>query len=138
MRVVIDTNVLVSSFFGGTPGEVLRLWRDGRITLCLSQPIIEEYGEVLARLDVEESAIAELMGLFARGRHCLFAADTPDLAVVAADPDDDIFIECAVALRATRIVTGDKALLAVGRYFDVVILNPRQFLESPEIRSLRS
>lgn len=38
MRVVIDTNVLVSSFFGGAPGEVLSLWRDGRITLCLSQP----------------------------------------------------------------------------------------------------
>lgn len=92
---------------------------------------------MLARLGVEESAIAELMRLFARGRHCLFTADTPDLATVASGPDDDIFIERAMASHAARIVTGDKALLAVWRYFDVVILNPRQFLDSSEISNLR-
>ncbi len=134
MRIVVDTNVLVSSFFGGPPAEVLRLWRDGHIVLCISQPIVEEYGEVLGRLGIDRDDIAELLGLFARGSHCLFAGRTPDLAVVGKDPDDDMFIECAVALNASHIVSGDKALLAVARYFDVVILSPRQFVDLPQVR----
>lgn len=134
MRIVIDTHVLVSSFFGGNPGAVVRLWRNGHLMLCLSQPIVEEYGEVLGRLGVDPGDIAELLGLLARGHHCLFACRAPDLRVVAEDPDDDRFIECAVALGATHIVTGDKALLAVGRYFDVAILTPRQLVDLPEVR----
>jgi predicted nucleic acid-binding protein len=43
-RVVVDTNVLVSSFFGGKPREVMELWRDGQFVLCLSDDILAELG----------------------------------------------------------------------------------------------
>lgn len=44
MRVVLDTNVLVSGvFFAGLPGLILKAWRDGRFELVLSEEIIEEY-----------------------------------------------------------------------------------------------
>jgi len=39
MRVVIDTNVFVSSFFGGTPRKIIDLWKNRDITLCLSRDI---------------------------------------------------------------------------------------------------
>ena len=42
-RVVIDTNVFVSSFFGGNPREVINLWKEGKIVLCLTKAIVQEY-----------------------------------------------------------------------------------------------
>ncbi len=47
IRVVVDTNVFVSSFFGGNPRKVMDLWKTGEVTLCLSKPIVGEYVEVL-------------------------------------------------------------------------------------------
>ena len=45
LKVVVDTNVFVSSFFGGISREIINYWKKGEITLCLSQEIIEEYVE---------------------------------------------------------------------------------------------
>ncbi|MCD6397423.1 MAG: PIN domain-containing protein, partial [Spirochaetaceae bacterium] len=53
LKVVIDTNIFVSSFFGGVPREIINYWKVGKITLCLSQSIIEEYLEVLNRLGLK-------------------------------------------------------------------------------------
>ncbi len=130
IRVVLDTNVFVSSFFGGNPRRIVELWKSGSITLCLSKPIVEEYVEVLRRLGLQdEQEIAELLGLFGRGFHVLFTSRTPTLRVVKSDPGDDKFIECAVALKADFVVTGDKALKAVGAYMNVKIVSPKAFLD---------
>ena len=59
MRVVIDTNVLMSGiFFGGVPGEVLRRFSEGQVELALSLAILAEYRNVLARLEPELSGSA--------------------------------------------------------------------------------
>jgi len=129
MRVVIDTNVLVSSFFGGNPRRMINLWKRGKIVLCLSPGILEEYVEVLERMGVDSADLEALLALFAAGPHVLFTASTPSLTVVAEDPDDDKFIECAVALKAEAIVTGDKALAAVRSYMGIQVCTPKQFLE---------
>ncbi len=131
MRVVIDTNVFISSFFGGNPRKVIDLWKAGEITLCLSPGIIEEYLTVLRRMGLEEEReIGELIDLFARGIHLLFTTKTPVLQVVFADPADDKFIECAVALQAGAIITGDKSLMKIGNYMGIKILSPGEFLKS--------
>ena len=128
MRVVIDTNVFVSSFFGGYPRQVTDLWIKGKITLCLSRVIIREYTEVLERLQLE-SELSELLALFGRGHNSLFTAKTPDLHIVDDDPDDDKFIECAVALKAEYVISGDKALCAVEEYMGIGVVTPRVFIE---------
>lgn len=128
MRVVVDTNVLISSFFGGKPKKIIDLWKAGDITLCLSRAIIDEYLDVLQRLNTDATLIRELMSLFAGGHHLLFAGRTPNLRVVSEDPDDDKFFECAVALKASVIVTGDKAMLGVGNYMGIAVESPQQFL----------
>ncbi len=131
MKAVIDTNVFVSSFFGGNPRKVIDLWKTGDLTLCLSAPIVDEYTTVLRRLGLEgEDELGELLDLFARGTHILFAAKTPEITVVRDDPADDKFIECAVALKAEIIITGDRALRDVGNYMGIRILSPREFLKS--------
>jgi putative PIN family toxin of toxin-antitoxin system len=131
MKAVVDTNVFVSSFFGGNPRKVIDLWKTGDLTLCLSAPIVEEYTAVLRRLGLEgEDELGELLDLLARSTHLLFAGKTPKLSVVRDDPADDKFIECAVALKADVIITGDHALREIGDYMGIHILNPQEFLES--------
>ena len=131
---MIDTNVFVSSFFGGNPRNIIDLWKTGHVTLCLSKAIIDEYVEVLQRLGLPtEKELEELLSLFAVGFNAIFTTKTPELHIVDEDPDDNKFIECAVALDAKFIISGDKALLAVQDYIGIKIVSPLEFLDlSPD------
>ena len=131
MKVVIDTNVFVSSFFGGNPKKIIDLWRNEKIILCLSKDILEEYVEVLRRIGLEdEDELSELLNLFSKGFNIAFTAKTPQINLVEDDPDDDKFIECAVALKAEAVITGDKVLGAIKEYMGIKVLSPAQFLRS--------
>jgi len=131
LKVVIDTNVFVSSFLGGNPRRIIDLWRNEEITLCLSKDVLDEYVGVIQRIGLTgEDEIQELLSLFAKGFNLLFTTKTPKITVVKNDPDDDKFIECAVALKAEVIITGDRELRALGKYRGIKILTPQQFLET--------
>ena len=134
MKVVIDTNIFVSSFFGGNPRNIIDLWRNGNITLCLSKYILDEYFEVLQRLGLgNKGEIEELLYLFAKRFNILFTTKTPKINAVKDDPDDNKFIECAVALKADVIITGDKAIKAIKEYMGIKILTPQEFLKKYEM-----
>jgi putative PIN family toxin of toxin-antitoxin system len=129
MRVVVDTNVFVSSFFGGNPRKIIDLWKSGNITLCLTGAIINEYVEVLQRLGLQDtSELEELLKLFSGGYHTVFTSKTKIIHAVEKDPDDDKFIECAATLNAQYIITGDKALRDIGDYMGIKVVTPREFL----------
>jgi putative PIN family toxin of toxin-antitoxin system len=129
-RVVVDTNVFISSFFGGNPRKIIDLWKSGQIVLCLSRPIVDEYVEVLRRMGLQnERELEELLSLFAHGFHVLFTAKTPNLTIIEKDPDDNKFIECAVALNSKSIISGDKALQEIKDYMGIKIHSPKQFLD---------
>ncbi len=130
IRVVVDTNVFISSFFGGNPRKIIDLWKSGQITFCLSRPIIDEYINVLRRMCLQnEHELEDLLSLFSHGFHVLFTAKTPTLNIVEKDPDDDKFIECAVALKSKCIISGDKALKEIENYIGIKIQSPKQFLD---------
>lgn len=130
MKLVIDTNVFVSSFFGGNPRKIINLWKDGEITLCLSHVILDEYIDVLNRVGLKDEAeLEELLSLFSRGFNLIFTTKTPKIKIVKNDPDDDKFIEGAVALKADVIVTGDREVLNIKEYAGIRILSPQKFLE---------
>lgn len=130
MRVVIDTNIFVSSFFGGNPRKIIDLWKSEEITLCLSGAILDEYIDVLRRIGLrEEDELAELLALFSRGFNIVFTTKTPKIPLIKNDPDDDKFIECAVALKAHAVITGDRELLAIKEYMGIGIFTPQKFLE---------
>ncbi len=76
-----------------------------------------------------ERELEELLSLFAQGFHVLFTAKTPNLNVVEKDPDDNKFIECAVALNSKFIISGDKALREIADYMGIKIQSPKQFLD---------
>ena len=129
LKVVLDTNVWISAFFGGHPRQILELWAAGKITICLSPAIFDEYTAVMTRMGFTESPrYREYLALIAEGSNMLFIARTPELHVVEDDPDDDRFVECAVALDCDFIVSGDKHLLQLQRYLHIPIVSPKEFL----------
>lgn len=135
IKVVIDTNVFVSSFFGGHPKRIIDLWKNEKVILCLSKDILDEYIDVLQRIGLRhENEIEELLALFAKGFNILFTTKTPKIKAIQGDPDDDKFIECAVALKAKVIVTGDKLLRAMMEYMGIKILAPQEFLMDETLR----
>jgi len=133
IKVVIDTNVFVSSFFGGNPRRIIELWKTGEIKLCLSPKIVDEYIEVLSRLGLQdENELEELLKLFAKGFNIIFTSEPPTLDIVKEDSDDNKFIECAVALKCAYIISGDQHLLNIKNYMGIKILNPKNFLQESE------
>lgn len=130
IKAVVDTNVFISSFFGGNPRKIIDLWKTGQISICLSRNIVDEYVKVLHRLGLEnEPALEEILRIFASGFHIVFTTRTPKLHLVEKEPDDDKFIECAVALKADYIISGDKALLSVEDYMGIKIVTPKKFID---------
>lgn len=131
MKIVLDTNVLMSAiFFAGPPHEILSAWRDGRIDLLVSTDILNEYQRVAEELAgkfplIDVSGILDLVMVNAA------IVEAPLLSEpVCSDPDDDKFLACAIAGSSRYVVTGDKQLLKVSRYGNVEIVNPRRFLEA--------
>jgi uncharacterized protein len=131
MRVVIDTNVFISSFLGkGNPYKIIELWKTGAVTLCLSTDILSEYVEVLERLSLSgEPEIRELLDLFKKSSQVVFTANPEKLSVVDIDPDENMFFECAASLHADYIITGDKAVRRIGKYLQILVLTPREFID---------
>jgi len=131
MKVVVDTNVLISGvFFGGMPSRVLEAWRDGRIGLVMSPEILEEYRRVGEELEAQFPGVslAPLLALLVMTAEIIEAPGLPE--PVSRDPDDDKFIACALAGECQLIISGDKDLLEVSGYQGVKIVAPREFLES--------
>ena len=129
IKVVIDTNVFISSFFGGNPKKNIDLWKKGEIKLCLSRQIVDEYVEVLKRLGLQtENELQELLNIFSQGHNIIFSATTPSLKIIEQDPDDNMFIEGAVALGCSHIISGDKHLQQVKNYMGIKIVHPEEFL----------
>lgn len=133
MNVVIDTNIFVSSFFEGNPRKIIDLWKKEKITLCLSNTILNEYVDVLCKIGLkDEHELDELLDLFSRGFNLLFTTKTPKIKIIKNDPDDDKFIECAVALKADAVITGDREVLAIKKYMGIKIVTPQRFLKHVE------
>jgi len=131
VRVVLDTNVLISGiFFSGSPSKILTHWRKGNFTTVISEPIIFEYTRVAEEISKKfpEVDISEILELFIMNSEII---DTNNLEITACeDPDDNQFLECAIAGKCDLIVSGDKHLLKLNPYREVEILKPREFLDN--------
>jgi putative PIN family toxin of toxin-antitoxin system len=133
MRAVVDTNIIVSAALavgdGGNPGRIAGAWRAGDLTLCVSAPIMAEYRDTLTELRLT-AYLARTLALIENRRHCVYVKSPPRIRVIAADPTDDKFIECAVAADAGFVVTGDKGMhqsAAAALRWGVAIIKPADF-----------
>jgi len=129
LRVTADTNILVSGlvYRRGKPYDLLRMALDGTINLTVSQHILDEMADVLARkfyATPEEIAEATLIVRDA----ARVVTPAVQLDVIREDPADNRILECAVAAGSDYIVTGDKDLLRLGSYDSIKILTVSDFL----------
>jgi putative PIN family toxin of toxin-antitoxin system len=133
MRIVLDTGVLVSALLRqrSTPGEVLSAVRSGRVTVLYSTETLVEIIDVLGRpafgskYHIQPDDVRALINLI-RLRGELV---TPDQRMTACrDPQDDKFLELALAGQADCIVTGDADLLSMTPFEGIPILRPAEFL----------
>ena len=130
MRIVLDTNVLVSGFLSpdGPPGAILRSILAGSISLCFDERILTEYREVLTRgrfALASERVDAVLEFIEANGESVL--AET--LGVELPDSTDTMFVEVASAAGADCVVTGNRKHFPDERLEGLRVLLPRAFVE---------
>ena len=130
MRVILDTNVFISGiFFSGPPSQILEAWRNQSIQILFSQKILDEYQKVAEALAVKFPTVDILPILELVTIHGQLV-DAQGLEIsVCEDPADDKFFECAVAGKCKTIVSGDKHLLKLSGYQEIMVLKPRDFME---------
>ncbi len=127
--VVVDTNILFSAAFKqvGIPAQVLDLVAPGILTSCMSDAIMAEYMDVLARpvLRPHAARVREVLELMAK--FAVHVCPTQKLSL-CSDPDDDCFLECALAAEAAYIVTGNARHFPKD-YEAIAVVTPRQLIE---------
>ena len=129
MRVVFDTNILVSALAlpGGAADRALRRIIDGADRLIVAKPIIDELLGVLARKFSHD--------LDALGRTAIFLTDLAEVVVrrtrlkILHDDADNRILECAMSGRADAIVTGGRAILKLGHIDRTRIVSLRRYLD---------
>src|SRR5437660_8162417 len=127
---VIDTGVLVSGiFWRHEPHQCVQAWLRGHLALVISEGIFAEYERVLREVKAEQNFNTDLEPWLAAVRKfALWVTPEHLTGRVCRDPDDDKFIEAAVAGRARLLIARDRDLTDLERPFGVEILTPRQFL----------
>ena len=129
MRIVLDTNVLVSGLLSpfGPPGEIVRMVSAGALVLCTDARILSEYGEVLRRPKFGFSAgdLATLLEAL-RGQGVAVAA--VPLPRALPDPGDEPFLEVALAGGASCLVTGNHVHFPAERCLGVPVLSPAELV----------
>jgi len=129
VKVVLDTNVLISGiYFGGLPGKILEAWGARRFQLLVSTEILQEYLDVAERLADRYAGVEyeSILGLIIQNAELVQPSDLPE--PVSTDPDDDKFLACALAGDSTIIVSGDSDLINVSGYCGIKVLTPKAFV----------
>ena len=141
MRVVLDTNVLVSAVLapGSPPAQLLQAWRDGAFQLVVSGDLLVEIRDVLNRPRIAERSgwseedVATLVGALLAS--AAFVEPTERVSVVS-DDDDNRVLEAALTGEADYVVSGDRALLNLGNFEGIEIVTPARLaaiLAAPEV-----
>jgi putative PIN family toxin of toxin-antitoxin system len=134
MRIVLDANVLVSALISskGAPAKIVADWQEDEFEVAISPPILHEldralhYPKLQERHHLSEQQIRHFLHLLAR--QTVVVAPPQRLTVIEIDPDDNRYLECALAALAEVIVSGDRHLLTLGEYEGIQILSPAGFL----------
>jgi len=130
LKVVLDTNILVSAWlWEGNESKIVELVENGLIIGYTSPLLIREFERVMNypkfRLSKEE-----IVGAIGYYQIILRTIEPKTMVnIIRDDPADNRALDCALSAKANAIVTGDKHLLALGRFKNTRILTSAEFLK---------
>lgn len=134
MRLVLDTNVLVSAMlWPGTPTRLIDMASEGQIQLFTSRALLDELNETLHRPKFTRAIAASGLGIDEMIHHyqrLTYLVTTRKLTQqICRDADDDNVLACALAAKAHIIATGDKDLLVLHPWRGIDMLNPAEAVQ---------
>ena len=130
MRIVLDTNVLVSGiFWTGNEAKIIESCKKGKYTNIASPYTLGEFEKIISKetfaLTREEiENLIELVLSFS-----IILIPSQKVSIIKKDPNDNMFIDCALAGNAEYIISGDSHLLDISKYKGIKILTAKKFLE---------
>jgi len=130
IKAILDTNVFISGvFWKGPPFEILKAWQEQRFRIAISPPILDEYRRVSEEMMKKRpfpvlTSILRIIEL-----HSEMVEPVSFAKPVCSDPDDDKFLEAALAAHADYVVSGDAALLNLKHHRGIGIVRPARFLK---------
>lgn len=134
IKIVLDTNVFVSALLtpNGKPELIIRLVFAGQAELYLTEAIFEEYAEVLARKKFKDKiAPARLKEAKAQLRKISkWIEPQKAVHVLTDDPDDNIFLECALECKADFLITGNTKHFPFSSFHETKIVSPDEFIQA--------
>ena len=129
MRIIIDTNVLVSAvFFDGLPEKLVDLVLTGTVALVVSDDLLNEYKATIQDMLSKAAKFSPRFSLTPLLEHSVKIKPKSKIQI-CRDRDDDKFIVCAVDGNCEYIVSGDKDLLSLHSYKNINIVTVRDFLK---------
>jgi putative PIN family toxin of toxin-antitoxin system len=126
MKIVLDTNVIVSAFLNpkGVPGEIISLLLSKRIKLCYDNKIFSEYVEILkkSKFDFDIILVDEFLNFIKDNGEYIIAEPQK---IKFDDENDKIFYDVYKSSDANYIITGNK------KHFpkEHNIITPREYME---------
>jgi len=130
MKIVIDTNIFVSSFFwGGHPREVFERVINGLDELFITDEIINEITSVMgsSKFIVSSSEIEDYIKIIKKYSKKIISKNTTES--ISRDKSDDKIVQCGLDGDVDFIVTGDKDLLVLAECETIKIMKPKEYLE---------
>ncbi len=134
MKVVVDTNIIVSGFLWRGPShQIMDLASDRKIEIATTRLLFDELDQTLhyrkfkTRLRNAGLAVRDIK--FNASQILKFIRRSTAGPSVLADPLDDELLGCAIDFQASAVVTGDKKILDVGSIQDIPIMRASQFLQ---------
>lgn len=132
MRLVVDTNVLISALLAAAslPAELLVIWRAGRFDLLTTAEQLDELARVSRYRKIRERLPPAVAGRLVNDLRALAVTiDRLPVVDVSPDPDDNYLLALAAVGAADFLITGDKHhLLGLQTYQGTKIATVRDFL----------
>ena len=133
MKIVVDANVFISSFFwGGNPRRIVERIIAGLDVLFITKEILDEIEDVIRRpkFHASKDKIHYLINSIEELGNRITAKNKIENA--NKDKDDNKYIECGIAASVDYIISGDNHLLEIGKYENIEIIDARKYLEIVE------
>jgi uncharacterized protein len=133
-RLVLDTNVVVSALlWRGKPGQLIELAGEAEVRLYTSRILLNELAATLSKPKLSGPVAATGRSvtehLIAFRQLAKVIRPKAPLSPISRDADDDHVLACAVAAKASYIVTGDDDLLVLGSHDNVEIITVASIID---------